>query len=77
LAIASQMLWNFQQQWRKAGHPIDDRPEILATLYNIGYERSHPHGAPRANDFGRRVAEFMDSDACRDLFPKPRAGAGR
>jgi hypothetical protein len=70
LAAAAILLCNFSEQWREAGFPIDDRPEILATLYNIGYQRSHPHGAPRANDFGRRVAEFMESEECRALFPE-------
>lgn len=67
-AVAAAMLSILRAQWRAAGFPIDDRPEILATLYNLGYEKSRPHGAPRANDFGRRVAEFMRSDECRRLF---------
>lgn len=70
LAAAAILLCNFSEQWREAGFPIDDRPEILATLFNIGYQRSHPHGAPRANDFGHRVAEFMESEECRALFPE-------
>ncbi len=76
LAAAGAMLFLLREQWRQAGHPIDQRPEILATLYNLGYKRSRPHGSPRANDFGRRVKEFMDSDACRRLFPAEEVADG-
>lgn len=68
LLLAAAMLDALRAHWRRGGFPIDGRPEILATLYNLGYERSRPHGAPRPNDFGRRVAAFMESDACRRLF---------
>lgn len=34
--------------WRKAGYPIDGRPEIIATLFNIGLENSHPNANPVA-----------------------------
>jgi hypothetical protein len=69
LALAALMLAILDEQWRVAGHPIHDRPEILATLYNLGYERSEPKPDPQPNDFGRRVAAFMQTDQCRRLFP--------
>ena len=69
LALAALMLTIFRDHWSYSDHPIDDRPEILATLYNLGYERSRPHGAPRANDFRRRVKAFMESEDCGRLFP--------
>lgn len=34
-------------QWRRAGFDISDRPDILCTLFNVGFAQSHPHGAPR------------------------------
>jgi len=34
-------------QWKKAGFDISDRPEILSTLYNIGFQNSNPHGHPQ------------------------------
>ncbi|MBP5548401.1 MAG: hypothetical protein J6X58_05900 [Bacteroidales bacterium] len=34
-------------QWRRAGYDISDRPDILCTLFNVGFSQSHPHGAPR------------------------------
>ena len=33
-------------QWRKAGFSIDDRPDILTTLFNIGFSESHPKADP-------------------------------
>ncbi|OPZ22983.1 MAG: hypothetical protein BWZ10_00100 [candidate division BRC1 bacterium ADurb.BinA364] len=65
LALAGFMLDALREHWRAEGFPIDGRPEILATLYNLGYERSRPHGAPRPNDFGRQVKAFVDSPSCR------------
>jgi hypothetical protein len=68
LSLACAMLGFLRRHWSEAGHPIDDRPDILATLYNLGYERSKPDGAPQANDFGRRVADFMKSEDCRRVL---------
>lgn len=34
-------------QWRRAGFDISDRPDILCTLFNVGFAQSHPHGEPR------------------------------
>lgn len=34
-------------QWKRAGFDISDRPDILCTLFNVGFAQSHPHGAPR------------------------------
>ena len=33
-------------QWQKAGYPIDDRPEILASIFNLGYNKSKPKKNP-------------------------------
>ena len=63
---------------RLAGYQIDDWPEILTTLYNLGGEKSHPKPNPRPNDFGRRVGKFMQSEECRELFAaKPEAPEGQ
>ena len=50
-----------QNQWAKAGYDISHRPEILATLYNIG-ERT-PNGNPQSNDFGEFVGEHYEAIA--------------
>ncbi len=67
-------------QWEKAGFPITDRPEILATLFNVGYEQSQPKSNPRVggssitiddkvHSFGSIAYEFYYSGELYDLFP--------
>lgn len=67
-------------QWEKSGFPIEDRPEILATLYNIGYEVSVPKENPvvggsginikgKLYSFGAVAYEFYYSGELFDLFP--------
>lgn len=68
------------QQWKRAGFPINERPEILATLYNIGFEVSVPKENPvvggsginikgRKYSFGAVAYEFYYSGELFDLFP--------
>jgi hypothetical protein len=62
LAMCALILALYQHQW-EATNPdwgLRQRPEILATLYQIGFARSKPHGAPRSNDFGRRVRQIYE-----------------
>ena len=67
-------------QWEKAGFPIDNRPEILATLYNVGFEASIPKENPivggsginikgKKYTFGSVAYEFYYSGELFDLFP--------
>jgi hypothetical protein len=67
-------------QWEKSGYPIDDRPEILATLYNIGFESSIPKENPvvggsginikgKRYTFGSVAYEFYYSGELFDIFP--------
>jgi hypothetical protein len=67
-------------QWEKSGFPISERPEILATLYNIGYEVSVPKENPvvggsginikgKKYSFGSVAYEFYYSGELFDLFP--------
>ncbi len=58
IAAAGFILGLYNAQWSQAGIDIHDNPEILATLYQIGFERSHPHQDPKANRFGRAAGEF-------------------
>jgi len=44
---AALMMKEIETQWQKAGVPIDDRPDIIATLFNIGFQNSHPHQDPK------------------------------
>jgi hypothetical protein len=52
----------YQKQWEAANREwsIRARPDILATLYQIGFARSKPHGGPRSNAFGQRVREVYE-----------------
>jgi len=69
-------------QWRKAGYDLTDRPEIMATLYNIGFNFSVPKTAPqvggstidikgRKYTFGLLAYEYYYSGEMADLFPYP------
>lgn len=67
-------------QWENAGFPIDDRPEILATLFNVGYPQSVPKSNPRVGgstiriydkpySFGAIAYQFYYSGELYELFP--------
>ena len=67
-------------QWDKAGFPIDNRPEILASLFNLGYQKSIPKKNPavggsnfkiREQDytFGSVAYEFYYSGEMSNIFP--------
>lgn len=44
---AALYLKQLESAWNKAGYDISNRPEILATLFNIGFENSHPNRDPK------------------------------
>lgn len=67
-------------QWKRAGFDISDRPDILCTLFNVGFSQSHPHGAPRCGGshisvagrvytFGAIGFDFYYSGDMADAFP--------
>ena len=67
-------------QWRRAGFDISNRPDILCTLFNVGFSQSHPHGAPRCGGshirvdgrlytFGAIGFDFYYSGDMSDAFP--------
>jgi hypothetical protein len=69
-----------KMQWERAGYPIDTRPEILATLFNVGFEVSEPKPNPvvggstimirnKPYTFGAISFEFYYSGEMYDLFP--------
>ncbi len=74
-------LKEIEAQWRTAGFPISSKPEILITLFNIGFERSKPHADPVAAGapitvggttyaFGILGALFYASEELSGLLPK-------
>jgi hypothetical protein len=70
IALVAVKLHLAREQWKNTGHPIDNRPEILATLYQIDFDNARPKANPKPSRFGLRVKAFMDSPDCVALFPK-------
>jgi uncharacterized small protein (DUF1192 family) len=67
-------------QWKNAGYDIANRPEIVATLFNIGFNGSHPKATPQVGGaaieingtnytFGGLAYEFYYSGEMMDDFP--------
>lgn len=67
-------------QWETAGYPLSTKPEIVATLFNLGFNKSKPNSNPEAggalidigpNDisFGRLAYEFFYSHELLNEFP--------
>lgn len=67
-------------QWKKAGFDISNRPEVLATLYNLGFYYSVPKANPSAGGsvininnvdytFGDIAYEFYYSGELSDIYP--------
>lgn len=69
LEICAFLLALYQRQWENANPAwgIRERPDILATLYQIGFARSKPHKAPRSNAFGTRVREVYEQPWLREF----------
>ena len=70
-----------ESQWKKAGYPIDKKPEVIATLWNLGFEKSKPHKDPTSGgavldinetkySFGEIARLFYYSDEMIEIFPQ-------
>jgi len=70
-----------EAQWQKSGFSIGDKPEIISTLYNIGFNNSKPNPSPSMGgaqisigesqySFGGLAGEFYYSDLLTDIFPR-------
>jgi hypothetical protein len=68
-------------QWRDAGFSIDNKPEIIATLYNIGFQNSKPKPDPSSGgavitvggktySFGDLASQFYNSNELISEFPR-------
>ncbi len=73
-------LRQFQAHWERNGFSLSNRPEILGTLYNLGYQKSKPKKNPSVGGsnfivgnkdytFGGLCYEFYYSGELQDLFP--------
>jgi hypothetical protein len=69
-----------EAQWTKAGYDISNRPEIISTLYNLGFAGSHPNADPQVGGtvitigsttytFGSLGYEFYYSGELEDSIP--------
>jgi hypothetical protein len=67
-------------QWKNAGYSIDERPEILASIFNLGYRKSIPKKYPAVGGskfmirdkeytFGGVAYDFYYSGELLDEFP--------
>jgi hypothetical protein len=67
-------------QWERAGFDIKYRPEIVGTLFNVGFPQSHPNPDPKVGgseieingakySFGSLAYEFYYSGELLDEFP--------
>lgn len=74
------LLRQYQSHWEKAGYTLAYRPEILASLFNLGYQKSKPGPNPQVGGsnfkvgdhdytFGGLCFEFYYSGELLDLFP--------
>jgi hypothetical protein len=78
---AALFLKQIEHQWSAAGFDISNRPEILSTLFNIGFEHSTPNANPQvggaeidingqAYSFGGLAYDFYQSSELIDQFPR-------
>jgi len=73
-------LKQIMNQWEKAGYDIKFRPEIMGTLFNVGFPQSKPNPNPKVGGssinvdgtkytFGSLAYEFYYSGELTDAFP--------
>lgn len=69
-------------QWGAAGFDVGNRPDVLVTLFNLGFNASQPKPNPQvagaaittggqSYSFGYLGTLFYQSDELTDLFPRP------
>jgi hypothetical protein len=66
-------------QWKNAGFDISHSPEIISTIYNLGFSKSIPNANPQSGgaqitidginySFGSLGAQFYNSDELKVEF---------
>jgi hypothetical protein len=76
----SLLIRQLEKQWETAGYPITFRPDVVGTLYNIGFQHSTPNKDPMAGgaiidingqpySYGALVYEFYYSGELLNEFP--------
>jgi hypothetical protein len=71
IELCGMILALYAIQWETANPAwnLRDRPEFLATLYQLGFERSQPKADPRAIRFGETVRSIYASAWMQEAFP--------
>ena len=70
-----------ESQWTRAGFDISHNPGVIVTLFNIGFQGSHPNSHPqsggagivtggRGYTYGELGADFYNSNELIDVFPR-------
>ena len=70
-----------ESQWQNAGFDISHNPGAITTLFNIGFQGSHPNANPQTAgaaittggqtySYGELGADFYNSDELTTIFPK-------
>lgn len=68
-------------QWQQAGFDVTQNPEVITTLFNIGFQNSHPKAHPDVGGatitvggtqytYGQLGARFYFSTELQDTFPR-------
>ena len=74
------LMRQFQAHWERAGFTLSNRPEVLGTLFNLGYQKSKPKTNPQVGGstfkigekeytFGGLCFEFYYSGELQEVFP--------
>ena len=74
-------LKEIEAQWAKSGYEISARPDVLVTLFNIGFAASKPKDSPQLGgseikvggknySFGLLGTDYYHSDELISLFPR-------
>jgi hypothetical protein len=75
-------LKEIQSQWSREGYDVAERPDVLATLFNLGFGLSRPKPNPAIGgtnvtlngetySFGELATRFYRSEELTALFPRP------
>lgn len=70
-----------EMQWQRAGYEISERPDVLVTLFNLGFQASEPKAEPQVAgariivggqdySFGYLGTLFYQSDELTDIFSR-------
>ncbi len=70
-----------ESSWQKSGYDITQNPEAVVTLFNLGFQASHPNANPQAGGapittggevyaYGELGALFYHSSELSDIFPQ-------